>query len=136
MIGRVVGLLLTGLMASASTAQEVPPPPPAQPPAEQAPAPAEPIENAPAPAEDDPNPVPETEPAEAISSEIFGPRVPADLAFGAFQRGYFLTALEFALPRAEKGDVAAQTLIAEIYAKGLGVAQNDERAAGWYSTLR
>ncbi|SHE92377.1 tetratricopeptide repeat protein [Devosia limi] len=72
-------------------------------------------------------------PAEAISNEIFGgPRVAADAAFGAFQRGYFLTALELALPRAEKGDAAAQTLIAEIYAKGLGVAQNEQRAAGWY----
>src|SRR5690606_10073619 len=71
-------------------------------------------------------------PAEAISDEIFGPRVPTDYAFGAFQRGYFLTALELALPRAEQGDAAAQTLIAELYAKGLGVAQNDQRAAGWY----
>jgi len=70
--------------------------------------------------------------AENISNSIFGPQEPADYAFGAFQRGYFLTALELALPRAETGDAAAQTLIAEIYAKGLGVAQNDERAAGWY----
>ena len=29
---------------------------------------------------------------------------PIDDAYGAFQRGYFLTALELALPRAEKGD--------------------------------
>jgi TPR repeat protein len=71
-------------------------------------------------------------PAERISDQIFGPRVPTDLAFGAFQRGYFLTALDLALPRAGAGDAAAQTLIAEIYAKGLGVAQNDQRAAGWY----
>ncbi|MGV8853229.1 MAG: tetratricopeptide repeat protein [Devosia sp.] len=71
-------------------------------------------------------------PAAIISDEIFGPRVPTDLAFGAFQRGYFLTALEFALPRAGQGDATAQTLIAEIYAKGLGVVQNDQRAAGWY----
>src|SRR5690606_15273070 len=70
--------------------------------------------------------------AEAISSEIFGPRQQADYAFGAFQRGYFLTALALALPRAENGDAAAQTLIAELYAQGLGVAQNLERAAGWY----
>jgi len=28
----------------------------------------------------------------------------ADLAFGAFQRGYYLTALQLALPRAETGD--------------------------------
>jgi TPR repeat protein len=71
-------------------------------------------------------------PADAISNQIFGPRAPVDEAFGAFQRGYFLTALERALPRAEQGDAAAQTLIAELYAKGLGVGQNDQRAAGWY----
>lgn len=74
----------------------------------------------------------ETAPAEIISDQIFGPRVPTDDAFGAFQRGYFLTALELALPRAEKGEASAQTLIAELYAKGLGVAQNDKRASGWY----
>ncbi|WP_224703496.1 tetratricopeptide repeat protein [Devosia aquimaris] len=74
----------------------------------------------------------DTEPAEVISDQIFGPRVPTDDAFGAFQRGYFLTALELALPRAEKGEASAQTLIAELYAKGLGVVQNDQRAAGWY----
>lgn len=70
--------------------------------------------------------------AEQISDAVFGPRHPTDYAFGAFQRGYFLTALELALPRAEQGDAAAQTLIAEIYARGLGVAQSAERAAGWY----
>jgi uncharacterized protein len=70
--------------------------------------------------------------ADAISNEVFGPRNRVDYAFGAFQRGYYLTALELALPRAEKGDAAAQTLIAELYARGLGVAQNAERAAGWY----
>jgi TPR repeat protein len=71
-------------------------------------------------------------PADQISNSIFGPRHPVDYAFGAFQRGYYLTALELALPRAEQGDAAAQTLIAEIYARGLGVVQNAERAAGWY----
>lgn len=70
--------------------------------------------------------------ADQISDSVFGPRAPTDYAYGAYQRGYFLTALELALPRAEQGDAAAQTLIAEIYARGLGVAQNAERAAGWY----
>ena len=46
--------------------------------------------------------------------DIFSRR---DDAYGAFQRGYYLTALSLALPRAEKADPAAQTLIAEIYAK-------------------
>jgi TPR repeat protein len=68
-----------------------------------------------------------------ISDDIFGPPNKADEAYGAFQRGYFLTALALALPRAERGDPAAQTLIAEIYAKGLGVAQNLPTASGWYA---
>ncbi len=71
-------------------------------------------------------------PAEDINTAVFGPRAEVDYAYGAFQRGYYLTALELALERAEQGDAAAQTLIAELYAKGLGVAQNAERAAGWY----
>ncbi len=55
-----------------------------------------------------------------------------DLAFGAFQRGYYLTALELALPRAESGDPAAQTLIAELYWKGLGVGRDPKKAVDWY----
>jgi TPR repeat protein len=68
----------------------------------------------------------------SISDDIFGPRIRVDEAYGAFQRGYYLTALSLALPRAEQGDAAAQTLIAEIYASGLGVAQNAATASGWY----
>ena len=68
-----------------------------------------------------------------VSEEVFGPRLPRDDAYGAFQRGFFLTALGLALPRAEKNDAAAQTLIAEIYAKGLGIAENLPQAAGWYA---
>ena len=56
----------------------------------------------------------------------------ADLAFGAFQRGLYLTAFELALPRAKKGDAAAQTLIAELYEKGLGVRRDTKEAAAWY----
>jgi TPR repeat protein len=44
------------------------------------------------------------------------------------QRGYYLTAFEIAINRAEAGDVAAQTLIAIIYEKGYGVPQNFEKA--------
>ena len=55
-----------------------------------------------------------------------------DLAFGAFQRGYYLTALKFALPRAETGDPAAQTLIAELYWRGLGVGLDKAKAVEWY----
>jgi len=69
----------------------------------------------------------------AISDDVFGPKERADEAYGAFQRGYFLTALALALPRAERGDPAAQTLIGEIYADGLGIGQNLATASGWYS---
>ncbi len=68
-----------------------------------------------------------------ISKQVFGPRLRRDDAYGAYQRGYFLTALALALPRAEQADPAAQTLIAEIYSKGLGVALNPARASGWYA---
>jgi uncharacterized protein len=56
-----------------------------------------------------------------------------DEAYGAFQRGYYVTALDKALPRAQLGDPAAQTLIAELLARGLGVKQDAKKAVFWYS---
>ncbi|WP_244577775.1 tetratricopeptide repeat protein [Hoeflea halophila] len=53
-------------------------------------------------------------------------------AFGAFQRGYYLTAMDLAVPRAQLGDPAAQTLVAELFANGLGVARDMDSAAFWY----
>ncbi|MCB1517715.1 MAG: sel1 repeat family protein [Hyphomicrobiaceae bacterium] len=72
--------------------------------------------------------------AEVISDNVLGPRLPVDLAFGAFQRGQYLTALSLALDRvaADRNDAAAETLIARIYEEGLGVPQNYELAASWY----
>ncbi|MFK5977744.1 MAG: tetratricopeptide repeat protein [Rhizobiaceae bacterium] len=55
-----------------------------------------------------------------------------DLAYGAFQRGRYLTAFELALPRANLGDPAAQTLIAELYDKGLGIARDRKESTAWY----
>ena len=55
-----------------------------------------------------------------------------DEAYGAFQRGYYLTAMELALPRAQLGDAAAQTLVGEILDRGLGVRRNRDQAAFWY----
>lgn len=55
-----------------------------------------------------------------------------DRAFAQFQLGNYLSALNLALPRAEAGDAAAQTLIAEIYDRGLGVARDVKQAATWY----
>lgn len=67
----------------------------------------------------------------SVDPSRFGQRAP-DEAYGAFQRGLYLTALNLALPRAEKGDAAAQTLVAEIYARGLGVPLNPAASAKWY----
>ena len=45
-----------------------------------------------------------------------------DPAYGAFQRGYYLTAFSLATQRVdEKKDVKAMTLLGELYANGLGV---------------
>lgn len=55
-----------------------------------------------------------------------------DDAYGAFQRGYYLTAMDLALPRAQLGDPAAQTLVASILEQGLGVVRNAKEAAFWY----
>lgn len=55
-----------------------------------------------------------------------------DEAYGAFQRGLYLTAFQKALARAEKGDATAQTLVAEMMAGGLGVKRDRKNAAFWY----
>ena len=57
------------------------------------------------------------------------PAVPIDSAFGAYQRGHFLTALKEATELAAKNDPKAMTLIAELYANGLGVGRDDAKAA-------
>ena len=57
-----------------------------------------------------------------------------DAAYGAYQRGHYLTAFSLALPRAQLGDPAAQTLLAEIYSGGLGLPQNHKEAAFWYGS--
>lgn len=57
----------------------------------------------------------------------------ADLAFGAYQRGQYLTAMREATQRVEAApDAVTMTLLGELNANGLGVAQNDQRALGWY----
>ncbi len=72
------------------------------------------------------------ESAEPVASDTKASDDATVRAFGAFQRGYYLTAMELALPRAQLGDPAAQTLVAELFAAGLGVARNMDDAAFWY----
>jgi hypothetical protein len=57
-----------------------------------------------------------------------------DLAFGAYQRGYFITALREASRRVDANprDAAAMTLIGEIYHDGLAVKQDNVEASRWY----
>ena len=64
--------------------------------------------------------------------ELGGP--PPDLAFGAYQRGNFMTALGEASKRLAKNpkDAAAMTLIGEIYRDGLAVRQDVAEAVHWY----
>jgi TPR repeat protein len=58
---------------------------------------------------------------------------PPDMAYGAFQRGYFITAFSLATDRvSHDADPKAMTLLGELYAEGLGVPQDDRRAAEWY----
>src|SRR5262249_61004426 len=56
-----------------------------------------------------------------------------DLAYGAYQRGYYLSAFNTATQRIEKlGDIKAMTLLGELYSKRYGVMQDDNKAAEWY----
>ncbi len=65
---------------------------------------------------------------------FLSPGVKPDLAFGAFQRGYFVTAFREAMKRIETdaNDGPAMTLIGELYRDGLGVRTDPAEAARWY----
>ena len=65
-------------------------------------------------------------PAGAAASE-------GDVAYGAYQRGHYLTAFNEARKRVEEtGDPKAMALLAELYANGLGVPKDDAKAVEWY----
>ncbi|WP_375461477.1 tetratricopeptide repeat protein [uncultured Enterovirga sp.] len=57
-----------------------------------------------------------------------------DLAYGAYQRGMYLTAYREATARLDKtpGDAAAMTLLGELFNQGLAVRPNAAEAAAWY----
>jgi TPR repeat protein len=55
-----------------------------------------------------------------------------DEAYGAYQRGFYVTALDMALKRASAGDASAQTLVAEMMTKGYGIKRDAKTAAFWY----
>ena len=73
------------------------------------------------------------DPAPPRARSPVGSRREVDLAYGAFQRGMFMTAFAIATRRVnEKSDVKAMTLLGELYANGLGVERDDKKAAEWY----
>lgn len=56
-----------------------------------------------------------------------------DLAFGAYQRGFYITAFHEALRRIkEQNDPVAMTLLAELYTHGFGVPHDPKKAIEWY----
>ena len=57
-----------------------------------------------------------------------------DEAYGAYQRGFFITALRQATARLENDpkDAAAMTLLGELHSQGLGLPQDFAKAASWY----
>jgi TPR repeat protein len=60
------------------------------------------------------------------------PADPPDRAYGAFQRGFYLTAFVIALEGARRDDAKSQTLLGELLTRGLGVKRDHKEAAGWY----
>ena len=57
-----------------------------------------------------------------------------DIAYGAYQRGLYLTAFREATARLDRdpADAAAMTLLGELYNQGLAVRPNAREAAEWY----
>ncbi len=56
-----------------------------------------------------------------------------DIAYSEYQRGNYVAAFKEATRRVEeKSDPKAMTLLGELYAEGLAVANNDKKAADWY----
>src|SRR5262249_3187296 len=61
------------------------------------------------------------------------PRRDVDIAYGAYQRGYYVTAFAAATRRVEEQkDPKAMTLLGELYANGLGIPRDDKNAAESY----
>ncbi len=131
--------LSSGLVASAAAQAPiqigppaVAPAPPATPKAAAPKPPAKPATRtpSPAPAQAAPAAAPT---APAFAAAPTASRREADMAYGAFQRGHYITAFAIATRRVEEQkDVKAMTLLGELYANGLGIDRDDKKAADWY----
>ncbi len=58
--------------------------------------------------------------------------IKGDPAYGAFQRGWYLTALALATRQAEAGITSSKTLLGVLYESGRGIPQDLPLAASWY----
>ncbi|WP_041768769.1 tetratricopeptide repeat protein [Pseudovibrio sp. FO-BEG1] len=58
--------------------------------------------------------------------------IQGDPAYGAFQRGWYLTALALATRQAEAGITSSKTLLGVLYESGRGIPQDLPLAASWY----
>jgi len=135
-------LLLTAFMASAMAAigvrpvrAETPSAPRETPSAtERMPAPEAGAATRSGPGDDDLLPMPAQPDGDgAWAGEDHGTE--GDLAYGAYQRGLYLTAFLAATERLEDdpADAPAMTLIGELYRDGLGLPRDLERAREWYA---
>jgi TPR repeat protein len=62
-----------------------------------------------------------------------GESTTGDIAYGAYQRGHYLTAFAVATKRVEEtSDPVAMTLLAVLYGNGYGIPKDDTKAAEWY----
>jgi uncharacterized protein len=122
-----LALLAALLAVQPAAAEDTPTPAPEPPPAATSAAPA-----AGAPPLLSPNLLPT--PVARATDDPAAPDAPSASAqaYGAFQRGYYLSALRIAEPLANLGDPAAQTLLGEIYGRGLGVPRDETESARWY----
>ncbi len=78
-----------------------------------------------------PSNAPANPPATAQSPAPTDPA--ADLAYGAYQRGRFVTALDLAAKRAKAdNDPVAMVLVASLYTQGYGVREDAAKARQWY----
>ena len=68
----------------------------------------------------------------ALALAVSSAQAQTDVAYEAYKRGDYATALREWRPLAEQGDAAAQTLLGDMYGAGRGVPQDDRQAIAWY----
>lgn len=67
------------------------------------------------------------------AGEVNAPPSATDPAYAAFDIGHYMEAKKLAEEAAAKGDAAANTMLGQLYEQGLGVPQDFNKAAEWYT---